>query len=77
MNLGDLVVKYSHDYDDNDRSITIEDVGIILEGSWKSGFYRVLFSHLGVRHVSTGTIRRIGLRPPTSCGGRSSLPTAR
>ena len=62
MNLGDLVVKYSHDYDDNNRDIVIEDVGIILDGSWKSGFYCILFSRLGVRHVSTGRIRRIGLR---------------
>jgi len=62
MNLGDLVVKYSHDYDDNDRSITIEDVGIILGGSWSEGIFRVLFSQLGLKTTSKGTIRRIALR---------------
>lgn len=62
MNLGDLVVKYSHDYDDNDRDIIIEDVGIILGGSWREGMFRVLFSQSGLKSISTGTIRRIALR---------------
>lgn len=60
MNKGDLVVKYSYDYDDND--LTIEDVGIILSGSWYEGSFRVLFSRSGVNSARTGTIRRIRLR---------------
>ncbi len=60
MNKGDLVVKYAYDYDDND--LTIEDVGIILGGSWREGSFRVLFSRSGVNSARTGTIRRIRLR---------------
>jgi len=59
---GDLVVKYSHDYDDNDRSLAISDVGIILGGSWYEGSFRVLFSRSGVKSARTGTIMRIRLR---------------
>lgn len=62
MNPGDLVVKHTHDYDDNDRSLTIEDVGIILSGSWYEGSFRVLFSRSGVKSARTGTIMRIRLR---------------
>ncbi len=62
MNLGDLVVKYSHDYDDNNRDIIIEDVGIILGGSWREGMFHVLLSQSGLKSTSTGTIRRIALR---------------
>lgn len=62
MNLGDLVVKYSHNYDDNDRSLIIDDVGIILGGSWKEGMFRVLFSRTGLKSTPTGAIRRIALR---------------
>lgn len=62
MTLGDLVVKYSHDYDDNDLSLIIEDVGIVLGGSWKEGMFRVLFSRAGLKSTPTGTIRRIALR---------------
>lgn len=61
MQLGDLVVLYSHDYDDNDRDIFIEDVGIILGGSWREGVFSVLFSCTGLKSTSRGTIRRIGL----------------
>lgn len=62
MNLGDLVVKYSHDYNDNDRDIVIEDVGIILGGSWRQGIFHVLFSQSGLKSAPAGTVRRIGLR---------------
>lgn len=63
MNKGDLVMKYSHNYDDdNDCALIIEDVGIILSGSWYEGSFRVLFSRSGVNSARTGTIRRIRLR---------------
>lgn len=62
MNLGDLVVKYSHDYDNNNCDIIIEDVGILLGGSWREGMFHVFFSQLGLKSTSTGTIRRIALR---------------
>ena len=48
MNCGDLVAQYSYDYDDLDRGSTINDVGIILGGSWSEGLFRVLFSQLGL-----------------------------
>ena len=62
MNPGDLVGWYSYDYDDFDRGTTINDVGIILGGSWNEGVFRVLFSRSGVRSARVGTIKRIGLR---------------
>lgn len=62
MNLGDLVAQYSYDYDDLDRGTIINDVGIILDGSWNEGVFRVLFSHSGVKSVRIGMIKRIGLR---------------
>ena len=72
MNPGDLVVKHTHDY------LTAEtDVGIILGGAWQEGFFNILFARSGPVWVRRGTIRRIGLRPPTSSGVRSSSPTVR
>jgi len=63
MNPGDFVAKYIYYYDDyDDRDIFIEDVGIILGGSWNEGVFRVLFSRLGLRSVSVGMIKRIALR---------------
>lgn len=62
MNPGDLVAWYSYDYDDSDRGTTINDVGIILGGSWNEGVFHVLFSHSGVRSTRVGTIKRIRLR---------------
>lgn len=62
MNCGDLVAQYSYDYDDLNRVTTINDVGIILGGSWNEGVFRVLFSHSGVKSVRIGMIKRIGLR---------------
>lgn len=62
MNLGDLVAQYSYDYDDLDRGTIINDVGIILDGSWNEGVFRVLFSQSGVKSVRIGMIKRIGLR---------------
>jgi hypothetical protein len=58
MNPGDLVIRYTLGFAPNEL-IEYGDVGIILEGSWKLGRYRVLFAREGIRQVENGMIRRI------------------
>ena len=62
MNPGDLIVLYERNWDG--PSSNIDDVGIILEGSWSHGKYKILFSKGEIRWInrSASTIRRISIR---------------
>ena len=57
---GDLVVSYTIDWSERPEG-AYGSLGIILEGSWSLGRFRVLFSEGGVRWVPVGTVRRVAL----------------
>lgn len=60
MNPGDLVVSYTIDWSEK-HDVIYRDFGIILEGSWSLGRFRVFFSEGGVKWVTNYTVRRVAI----------------